>query len=349
MQANQQLLIRADASPQIGTGHVMRCLALAQAWLLAGGAVTFLMGTAAPALELRLQQEGIEIVHLPVPSGTKDDADQTINNAHLREVSWIVIDGYHFGSDYQRAIKKAGYRLLVIDDYSHAEYYWADLVLNQNIYASEALYPHREDYTQLLLGTKYVLLRKEFWPWRGWQRQISPVAYKVLVTMGGSDPGNMTSTVIHTLQKMAIPDLEAIAIIGGNNPYHQVLTKLAQAGATKIELRQNVTNMPELMAWADMAVTAGGSTCWELAFMGLPSLAVSVEGNQVAILRALNTSGIVFNLGRQNSLSAEDLKISIEHTLGSEKIRRSMLESSRKLVDGYGSSRTAKALLSKAN
>ncbi|MBE3120100.1 MAG: UDP-2,4-diacetamido-2,4,6-trideoxy-beta-L-altropyranose hydrolase, partial [Candidatus Atribacteria bacterium] len=144
------LLLRVDASARIGTGHVMRCLALAQAWQEKGGRATFVMTTETPAVEARLASEGMQVTHLVTQPGSPEDAQQTVGLAQQREAVWIVVDGYYFGADYQQTIKRAGLRLLFVDDYGHAGHYYADLVLNQNIYANESLYPKREPHTRLL-------------------------------------------------------------------------------------------------------------------------------------------------------------------------------------------------------
>jgi UDP-2,4-diacetamido-2,4,6-trideoxy-beta-L-altropyranose hydrolase len=273
-------LIRADASTQMGTGHVMRCLALAQAHLAVGCPVTFLLGKGSPNLAQRLQNEGIQVIEMLEPWGSETDAQQTIQLAEAVVADWVAVDGYHFGADYQKWLKDAGLRVLVLDDYGHASHYWADVVLNQNITAEEGLYPSREPYTKLLLGTRYVLLRQEFWQWRNWQRQIPLEASKVLVTLGGSDPDNVTLTVIQALQKVEVAGLEAVVVVGGSNPHYGELAQVVKGWEGSITLKQNVTNMPELMAWADLAITAGGSTCWEIAFMGIPSLMIAIAANQ---------------------------------------------------------------------
>ncbi|MEO1067891.1 MAG: UDP-2,4-diacetamido-2,4,6-trideoxy-beta-L-altropyranose hydrolase, partial [Cyanobacteria bacterium J06638_6] len=251
-----RLLIRADASTQIGTGHVMRCLALTQACRTASWQVTFLMGKGMPSLVERLRGENIQVLELPQPWGTKVDAQQTIQLAKELEADWVVVDGYHFGADYQYWLKAADLQVLMLDDYGHASHYWADVVLNQNITAEEGLYPSREPYTKLLLGTRYVLLRQEFWPWRTWHREIPAVAKKVLVTLGGSDPDNVTLTVIQALQKAEIAGLEAVVVVGGSNPHYGELMQVVKGWEGSITLKQNVTNMPELMAWADLAIAA---------------------------------------------------------------------------------------------
>jgi spore coat polysaccharide biosynthesis predicted glycosyltransferase SpsG len=110
-----------------------------------------------------------------------------------------VVDGYHFTGEYQKAVKQEGLSLLVVDDFGHAEHYWADVVLNQDMNAEECLYRSREPYTRLLLGPEYVCLRREFRRLPRVPRQSNGAACKLLVTLGGSDPGNVSELVIQSL------------------------------------------------------------------------------------------------------------------------------------------------------
>lgn len=336
------LLIRADASAQIGTGHVMRGLALAQAWQDAGGCVTFLMSSGASALEERLKAEEMDVVHQSAQSGGADDARQTIELAKQVGAPWVIVDGYHFDATYQRQIKDAGHSLLFIDDYGHAEHYYADLVLNQNIYAGENFYVHREPHTQLLLGLRYALLRREFWTWRDWKREIAPHAHKILVTLGGSDPANATLRVIQALGQMAKDDmngLETIVVAGGSNPHYDELRHTIQTLPLSIRLERSVTNMPELMAWADIAISAAGSTCWELAFMGLPTLATAIAENQRPIATGLEQIGATINLGWHESLSSTEIAQVLSPLLVDAEKRSEMSRRGRELVDGRGAER----------
>jgi UDP-2,4-diacetamido-2,4,6-trideoxy-beta-L-altropyranose hydrolase len=341
---HQPLIIRADASAQIGTGHVMRCLALAQAWQDAGGRVVFLMAMESPPLEARLRSEGMEVVHLPVQPGSTDDAIQTAALARQVGAGWVVVDGYHFDAGYQRAIKDQGLHLLLVDDIGHAEHYYADLVLNQNIHADEGLYKNREPYTRLLLGTRYVLLRREFLKWRGRKLDIPDVARKVLVTMGGSDPDNVTLKVIQALQQADVDGLEAIVVVGGSNPYYEGLESAVQDSRFPIRLESDVTNMPELMAWADVAVSAGGSTSWELAFTGVPTLVVILASNQRPIAECLDAVGVAVNLGRFEDVSSAKIAQVVMELLTAPTRRAQMSQHGRQLVDGEGTARVLMCL-----
>jgi UDP-2,4-diacetamido-2,4,6-trideoxy-beta-L-altropyranose hydrolase len=344
MSTNHKLLIRADASTEIGSGHLMRCLALAQAWQETGGGVCFALAWPAPALEARLQAEGMDVTHLTgVEAGSLADAEATIALAQQQTAAWIVLDGYHFDVAYQRQIKQAGLRLLFIDDYAHASHYYADIVLNQNIYAQAEMYASREPFTRLLLGTEYLLLRREFWAWRDWQRPIPDKARKILVTLGGSDPDNVTLTVIQALQHLPEDDWEAIVLVGGQNPHVQTLAT-AVAADPCIQLRQNAANMPDLMAWADIAVSAGGSSSWELCFMGVPTLLIVLADNQRPVAKGLANQGAAEELGWYASIQPTHITQSLQALLPDLDKRMQLSQTGHRLVNGDGARSVAMQL-----
>jgi UDP-2,4-diacetamido-2,4,6-trideoxy-beta-L-altropyranose hydrolase len=338
------LLIRADGNSTIGAGHLMRCLALGQAWQEAGGTANFAITKAPPALEKRLCQEAMGVNQLTELPGSPQDAKQTITLAQKLSAKWVVVDGYHFDAAYQQALKQANLHLLVVDDYGHASHYSADLVLNQNVYAQESLYPSREPFTRLLLGSKYVLLRREFWPWRGWHRDIAPLAQKVLVTMGGADPDNVTLKVIQSLQQTKLEGLEVVGVVGNSNPHWETLHAAINGSHPPIRLERDVTDMPALMAWADLAISAGGSTCWELAFMGLPSLVLILADNQRRVAEGLGAAGVALNLGNPAGLSSVILASALRELTHSVEQRTLSARRGQELVDGYGATRVAQQM-----
>jgi UDP-2,4-diacetamido-2,4,6-trideoxy-beta-L-altropyranose hydrolase len=287
------LVLRADASTAAGTGHVMRCLALAQAWMdAAGGRCLFVQAEGSPRLSERIVREGAELATLDAAPGSLDDAARTVALAREHGASWIVVDGYHFDGAYQRALREAGLRVLSIDDNAHASHYFADLVLNQNLHADEGLYAAREPYTRLLLGADYLLLRRRFQAWNGWTRAIAKVARRVLVTFGGSDPQGRTAEVLEALAHAGVPDLQVKVVVG---PAHRPSERLARAveRLPGVELLSAVEDMAALMAWADVALSAAGSTLWELAFMRLPHLALVCADNQEPAAARLQARGFL--------------------------------------------------------
>ncbi|AFY35678.1 UDP-2,4-diacetamido-2,4,6-trideoxy-beta-L-altropyranose hydrolase [Calothrix sp. PCC 7507] len=341
------LVIRTDASSEIGTGHLMRCFALAQTWQKNQGAVVFCINNQASVLASRLISQAIQVVYLKSLPGSNEDAQEISNLAQQLSCQWIVVDGYHFDAEYQLIIKNSGLKLLFIDDYGHSKHYYANIILNQNVSAHESLYTNREAYTQLLLGTCYTLLRQEFWQWQGWQRINPNIAHKLLITMGGADPDNVTLKVIKGLQLLSVQKLEVVVVVGGNNPHYEQLKLASQALKFPIQIKRNVTNMPELMAWADLGVTAGGSTCWELAFMGLPSLILILAENQQAIAQKLNAMGVAINLGWHQNISAINIADVVSQLLVSDQTRLEMTKCGLGLVDGQGADRVVMFLTGK--
>ncbi|MFN9669315.1 MAG: UDP-2,4-diacetamido-2,4,6-trideoxy-beta-L-altropyranose hydrolase, partial [Pseudanabaena sp.] len=333
------------ASTQTGSGHVMRCLALAQAWNDQGGETILVLAEQILALESKLIAEGITLVYLETTIGSDEDAQQTASIANKYAASWVVVDGYQFGAKYQKELKGFGLKILFLDDNGHAEHYFSDLVLNQNISADINIYSSREPYTQLLLGTEYTLLRRDFLKWREWKRLVIPNAYKILVTLGGSDPENVTLKVIQSLSLIQNNNLDIVVVIGGTNPNYEQLTSFTKNSLLSISLQINVGNMDELMAWADIAIAAGGSTNWELAFMGLPSIVITIADNQKAIAAELDRQGAIINLGWHQDVTIEQIGLVLRELIGDRPKRETMSKKGRELVDGNG----AKRVISKIN
>ena len=283
------LLIRADADSRIGVGHVMRCLALAQAWQDSGGEAVFVAAEIPGGLDGRLRQEEIELVRITVPVGGPEDAAATLAVACDQKAAWVVVDGYRFSAQYFDALRQAGVRGLAIDDMGHLERYPVNALLNQNLSATPAVYHGRAgSSTTLLLGPRFSLLRREF-------RRIPPRPQpglheprRVLVTFGGADHENLTGDVLGNLQRTVRRDLHVIVLAGAANPHVPQLRELAAGMRFSCEVRVDVSNVAELMAWADAAITAGGSTVWELASLGVPALIGAVERNQLMGISALS-------------------------------------------------------------
>jgi spore coat polysaccharide biosynthesis predicted glycosyltransferase SpsG len=187
----------------------------------------------------------------------------------------------------------------------------------------------------LLLGPRYALLRREFRKWQGWKREIPVVAGKVLVTLGGADPDNVTLKVIKALKEITISDLEVKVVIGPANPNKETLEQEV-ASKPNFKLPENVTNMPELMAWADIAVTAGGSTCLEMAIMGLPNIVIVLAENQRPIAEKLHVFGAVLNLGWSTELPVGDIMQAVNLLLLSQEKREQISIQGKELVDWDG-------------
>lgn len=333
------LIIRTDANLNIGTGHFMRCLAIAQNWRDIGGKTSFVMANASLEIEKHIQKENLFLDSISTDPGSREDALITVEIVLNKNASWVVIDGYHFKSEYQKIIKDGGLYILFIDDYGHSDYYFADIILNQNIYADEYIYSSRESYTKLLLGSEYILLREEFKKWNTKKRNTSSRTNKILVTLGGSDPENQTLKVINALNMIGNDKLNIKIVLGAVNPHLKALESAISKSHHNMTLHKNVTTMPELMAWADIAVTNGGSTCWETAYMALPNIIIVLADNQKYIAEGLSKDGIAINLGWYEQLSADHISKALINLISDQNTRENMSRRGKLLIDGKGSER----------
>jgi UDP-2,4-diacetamido-2,4,6-trideoxy-beta-L-altropyranose hydrolase len=339
------LLFRTDANVAMGTGHVMRCLALAQAWQDAGGSAIFAMAEATPAVEARLLNEGFEIVRLNLVAGTLVDANETARLGLEYAALWVVVDGYHFGADYQANLKSRGFKVLLIDDNSDAQHYSADLVLNQNVHAIETLYPNRDASTHLLLGPQYALLRRDFAKWRGPERMPPPIASRVLITMGGSDPDNLSFYALKILTSIGVEDVKVLLVAGGSNPYKAVLEGAIRESKVPIELISEPDNMAELMSGSDIALIAAGGTLWEVLFMGCAVCSFARNAVQRKIIECLENDEAVVNLDREMARGETGIMRALHELVFSPGLRFRLSRKGRDLVDGRGAERVSAALM----
>lgn len=337
-----ELLLRADASSAIGTGHVMRCLALAQAWTERGGGASFTSAECAAPLVERLASEGFALHALDARAGSAEDARATIRLARKRGARWIALDGYHFGAPYQAHLRAAGLRVLLFDDEARAVAYEADLLLNQNLHAAERDYGWRCGSARLLLGSQYALLRREFRRGARPHDDVPARAQRLLVTLGGADPSNVTERVLRALARLRIPDLEVLCLAGAANPHYDALAR--HAAPPRVRVERASTDMPGCMEWADLAVSAAGTTSWELCFMGLPTIALVLADNQQRIAGSLAERGVVLSLGRAEQAGEEQLERAVGELVENAALRRTLSTQARALVDGRGAERVAAAL-----
>lgn len=262
---------------------------------------------------------------------------------------WIVVDHYLLDSRWEKGAKESCEQLLVIDDIANRDHD-SDLLLDQNLHSTpEERYRDRVPRRcRMLLGPRFALLRSEFALWRGWRRNISPRATRVLVTLGGGDAEDITSIVLGSLVQITDFPMEIHALAGaGHSRWAQLqafATQLGSAGRHKIVLELYSDRMPELMAWADFAVTGGGSTAWELAFMGLPSLLVTLSEDQRPNVTALAASNLSVDLGDYNDLETAQIVAQAAQLAVDAERRTGMSRRLRKLVDGRGAERVAIAM-----
>lgn len=337
------LVIRADASVTEGTGHVMRCLALAQAWREEVGPVCFVTSIDGAALALRLKSEEMELRLVAEPPGGAADAANTAEVARRTGARWVVVDGYHFSPAYRAALRRAGSRILMVDDNGDRGPYRDDLVLNQNAHAHAKLYAERGPSTRLLLGTEYVLLRREFLGLAPPPR-VPAAARRLLITLGGADAGNASLAVVKALARLDGDGLQCEAILGAANPHRARLEAEVRALRLPVRLVRDPADLATRMARTEAAVSAGGSTLWELFYFGVPTLAVALADNQRPVVAHLGAAGALLDGTSAWAESAAELARVIGRLLTDGKLRSRLSRAARRLVDGRGAARVVAAL-----
>lgn len=326
--AGAVLLVRADASSRIGVGHTMRCLAIAEAWRELGGDVVLASVEIPDVIADRYRSAGARVAIVV-------STEEAANVGREAGARFAVIDGYHLGEADQQALKQAGMRLLVVDDRGQTATAAVDLVLDQNATARPEMYAQLG--AKLLLGLQYVLLRREFRT--GGRHAVAETARHVLVTFGGADTLNLTPVAIEALAPL---DVEVLVIAGAANPHAGALVAPAGARAS-IQIVPAVDDMAARMGWADLAIVAAGSTCWELAASGVPMIAIPVADNQLAVSEALGPLGIGVPLSC-DAADASTLRAAVKALAGDAIWRASMARIGRELIDGRGALRVCAAL-----
>jgi UDP-2,4-diacetamido-2,4,6-trideoxy-beta-L-altropyranose hydrolase len=339
------ILIRADAGPRHGFGHVMRCLALAQAAADAGCSVAWAIAECPEGARARLATEGIVPIAIEALPGSPEDAVATVAAARHAQASSIILDGYHFTPDYQDLLTSANARVLYLDDNGIFPRYPAQLILNQNPYAATKLYPGKAD-EDLLLGPPYLLLRREFRQTHARHEDdvVPSDSRRIIVTFGGCDGAGWTDRAISALSTVTAHRLHITVVIGAGNARREAIAKAAAASPHHVSLVANPPDMATLMRHADLVVSAAGTTVWELATLGMPAVILPVADNQLRIAETMDALGVVQSLGWHEQATEADLAAAVGALLDDEPRRKAMATAGRHLVDGQGADRVIRAL-----
>lgn len=333
------LAIRADADSTIGLGHVMRCLALAQAWQDRGADAIFLCASIPDAVRQRLTAEGFRSVLIKAEPGSDEDALQTWCELTEYGARVLVVDGVQFRQGWQRQVRQPGLSILLLEDNGTSPPYCADWVWNADLPARPEIYETCEPRAKLLLGPDYVLLRREFRRVHSKTKRVSDIR-NILITMGGSDPENFSERTLHAMHGIRKNGFKLRVVVGPANPY---LERLKTVAANMADLFPTAGDMAEHMAWADLALTVEGGTLWELLYMGVPVICWSRTDPISLLLSELRKGGAVVAL--TPSALPEDVTVLLERLITDNSRLEAMRQRSQSLVDGRGAERVVDMLL----
>ena len=380
-----KIAFRTDASLQMGSGHVMRCLTLADALRAQGAQCHFISrahpghlmdvirqrGYIANSLAAHVQQAK-EAINKFVPTAQDAESNQPTEPGHAAwlgstwqadeqetaalltslQPDWLVVDHYALDRHWEDAVAPHHRKLLVIDDLADRPHR-CDLLLDQNLGRQPQNYLGLvPTHSQVLTGPHYALLRPEFAALRPYslQRRQSQLALRqFLITMGGVDQPNATGQVLKALMTCALPiDCRITVVMGLTAPWLANVRELAAQMPWPTEVVVNVNDMAQRMADSDLAIGAAGSTSWERCCLGLPTLMVVLADNQRGIASSLEHAGAAIALNLDNGdRFARALKDAVGHLVNDETALMALSQAAAKVTDGCGTNLIATQMLGK--
>lgn len=340
-----KLYFRADGNAQIGTGHVMRCLSIALAARQQGVDSVFLLADTAMAEQIT--HNGFSF--LPIAGRWNDlqaELPGLLQLVAQESIERLLVDSYFNTPAYMEALSKIT-RLAYIDDFGTTPYTCQTLV-NYNLTAEDIDYEvlYAGTKTQLLLGPAYAPLRPEF---NGLTVKDAPAAVtKILISSGGADILAMSGRIARTL--LSAPELAKVEIhivAGTFSGQQSELQRLYEQTGVRLFVHRNTPNMAGLMQSCDLAVSAGGSTLYELCACGIPTVTFAVADNQLAMAKKMEALGCIYAGDARNNADqlAENIAHAVYALAADANMRQTCSKKMRALLDGKGAARIAASLL----
>lgn len=320
------ILFAPDSGDEIGGGHVMRCLTLARVLAGRGWRPAFTVGEAGLRLVQAFGWQGLEVAAgLDAPSDV------------------VVVDSYRLGVEAEAPLRAGGRRVAVIDDLADRPHA-CDLLVDVGFGRRAEDYAGLAPDARLLVGPAYALLRPGFAAARGQAlaRHDGKPVRRALVSLGLTDLGGVTARVVQALLP-ELGDVELEVVVGAGAPSLQGLRALAEADR-RVRLHVDASDIEALMSRADIAVGAGGSSTWERACLGLPSLCLILADNQRAMARAFDAAGLALAVEAQAGEPAPALTASWRRLVADGGLRRQLSQRSSAICDGLGAERVADAV-----
>ena len=340
--AATEFVFRADASHHIGGGHIMRCLALADALAVAGHACAFAFRPATLDMVAGLGDSGHSLLRLD------DDGDDVAAMASEWPggVDWLIVDHYGWGAGFESECRGWASRIMVIDDLADRDHD-CDLLLNQTFGGVDDHYaPLVPAHCRLLLGPDYAVLRPQFAARRAEslaRRAEQTGVERIFVNFGATDPDNVTALALEALRR-AVLAVDVDVVLGWASPNLGPVRALVESLPFPVELHVGVDDMAALMARADLAIGAGGGSSLERCALGLPSLVIVTADNQSELVATLERRGAIRLCGRHDEVLPDDLARVIGALAADGAALRVMSASAEAICDGRGAARVARAL-----
>lgn len=350
-----RVAIRADASNQIGSGHVMRCATLAGALMQLGAEVAFVCRELDGHYCAWLEAQGITVLRLPAPAPA-DGTDTRLAHARWLGVTqirdsvetrqalagvdwdWLIVDHYALDAEWEAVMRPLTKFILVIDDLADRDHD-ADVLLDQNLVIGMR---HRyvgkmPPGATLLLGPRFALLQPAYAKLRRRAHARKGPVRRILISFGGADQHNLTGRTLAAILCLLRADVVVDVIVADGSPNMNDIRSLA-AGHDNVRLHRTMPTLAPFMLDADLAIGAGGATTWERLCLGLPTLVITQAANQVVIASTLARLGLIRLLGHGGDVTDSDISATVRQVLSAD-LEEHWSERCLAVVDGRGVAR----------
>ncbi|MES5930044.1 UDP-2,4-diacetamido-2,4,6-trideoxy-beta-L-altropyranose hydrolase [Bacillus cereus group sp. MG9] len=338
----KKIVFRADASIEIGTGHIMRCLTLAQELQNKGAQIYFICRKLQGDLQQYILSKGFHVFLLDTNDENTEysnavygsylnwlkrhwfvDAQQTNDIlSQLPQFDWLIVDHYGLDKKWETVLKKTVKKIMVIDDLAD-RVHDCELLLDQNLYESlneryKELIP---EHSLIKLGPKYAILRPEFHSAKKFLRKRTGAVEHIFIFFGGHDVTNETLKTLRAIQNINSDTLKIDVVVGSQNPHKKDIQNYCKS-ISNASFYCQIENIEEFMIRADLGIGAGGTTTWERCFLGLPSITITTAQNQIEVTKAVAEAGATWNIGTAESVSDETITKCLNKLLtDSDKVR----------------------------
>ncbi|MCA9250381.1 MAG: UDP-2,4-diacetamido-2,4,6-trideoxy-beta-L-altropyranose hydrolase [Phycisphaerales bacterium] len=337
------ILIRCDADAAVGLGHLMRCLAIAGALRDLGVRVEFAMGELSSFAAQTLQDEGFCVHEI---AGANSAFDKSAANAMLqliadRQLESVLVDHYDAGAKYFRTLSDHTKLLGTIDDQAVRDFSGVGWLLNPNPGVSAGEYQVSDD-AEVLIGPQYALLRRQFRIARESAVDRNNAKHtRILIQFGGSDTGEIYERVLGWLGHIAAPC--SITCIAAEHA--DILRRSHPDSAHDTTILPGVSDIAAHMLNTDIAIGAGGSSCWELCCIGVPMIIGELSPDQSRIAQELHNRGTAIHLGQWSRVTEDQFIDAVQKLIEIEPRRETMARIGRGIVDGLGATRAAQSIV----
>ena len=356
-----RIVFRTDSSISMGSGHLMRCLTLANELRGYGAEIMFVSRKHPGNLIYRLEEAAYSVYYLPEPPELQanysddyaewlgvtqeKDARETLAALNGQHYDWLVVDHYGLDITWEMVVRSAVNKILVIDDLANRSHD-CDIILDQNYFGATTQGRYKSlvpNFCKGLFGPRYALIHSNYATMRNFLLPRDGQIRRVLVFFGASDQENQTAKLLVALTHPNLSHLVVDVVIGANHSDPEGIAKIVSKRAGT-NLHQNLRSLVGLMVRVDLFIGAGGTTTWERMSLGLPSLVISIAENQQAFTHILTTDGLQFTLSSGKMALSSEWHEAINQLIKKPMLVKQVAQKVQKLVDGQGANRLARVM-----